>query len=24
VTVVGCAGTFAVFARFRDRIAFWV
>ena len=24
VTAVGCGGTFAVFARFRDRIAFWV
>lgn len=24
LTVVGCVGTFAIFARFRSRIAFWV
>jgi hypothetical protein len=24
VTVLGCAGTFALFVKFRPRIAYWV
>jgi hypothetical protein len=24
VTVLGCAGTFALFVKFRSRIAYWV